>query len=515
MKEILENIKEAITSNTPLLYMYSSEHNRLKRIIQKISNEIDIEHVYFWNDTSGLKKNNTEEEIMYQNERISSIEILRKFILEIEDKSLFVIQNLQYFLKEDKNVSNIQNIMEHISLESLPVNIIGFCSTLYIPNDIDKQTALFEIPLPSKDEIESKFNHILEHYSIKLDRVTKSFFIESLNGLTEEEVERLIYQVLTKTSKEKRPIEQKDVDMVIKQKRQIINKSGIIEAVEVKFGINDVGGLVTLKKWLKDRKVLIEDPSKALKLGLTAPKGVFLFGMPGTGKSLISKVISSYYNLPLLKLDMGIIFGKSSPENAMREAIKLADAISPCIFWIDEVEKAMAGTEAGTTGSEDIIRILGLLLTWMQEKTTPVFMVATANDISKIRPEFRRKGRFDELFYVDFPDTVDEIKMIIELHLMNRLNSQYDEIVKELDYNAIFKRINQQIIRYGGQEQAGYAGADIEHLVIEVIQEFFFKNRESITTNDFINMLNTVKPQHGPNIKYLKKEAEKIGALKA
>ncbi len=234
--------------------------------------------------------------------------------------------------------------------------------------------------------------------------------------------------------------------------------------------------------------------------------------MPGSGKSLVAKVTAHYFKLPLLRVDMGLIYGQKSPEEAIGKMIALADAISPCVLWIDELEKALSGSEGG--GTNDIsIKILGILLTWMQERTKPVFIIATANDISMIRPETYRDGRIDEKFMLGFlGHDVSQISQIIKIHLNMRLKDNVSNIVRELDYDAIARKMKQMVARTGDETSAGYTGANMEALVEKVLQDRFARGKDYIETKDFVRILNNVFPQHGIEIKRMLKRAEEMEA---
>lgn len=524
-REIIKNkVSESILSNTPIIYIATGEYNRAISLIKECTQEIEIPNLLFWSQATGIKhlikndKEINEEESINKNEETSITKF--KDILErtkkTKEKSIYILQNMHNFIEDTKNLSEMLNVIEHITKYNLPITIVAISSSTIIPKEIDKYVSFYQLPLPSRDEIQILLRETNKKYGIFLDSVTESFFIESLNGLTEDEIKIMLFSTLSKVFKEERYINNKDIEIIVNQKHQIINKSGVIEAIPTeKISISDVGGLYSLKSWLEDRKNLFDDISKTKIYGLEPPKGLFLFGMPGTGKSLVSKVVATHYGLPLLKLDMGLIYGKKYPEEAIRRAINLANAISPCIFWMDEIEKAFAGAEAGQEGNEVAMRILGIILTWMQEKTDPVFVIASANDISKIRPEFLRRGRFDEIFFVDFPRTEDEIKSILELHLKKRLKEKFDELVKPLNYTQIHKKMKQMITRYKGEDYAGYSGADIEGLAITAIQKIFFNEVEKLETKDFINILNNFLPSRGTNVKALKDQAIKYDAIKA
>jgi SpoVK/Ycf46/Vps4 family AAA+-type ATPase len=211
---------------------------------------------------------------------------------------------------------------------------------------------------------------------------------------------------------------------------------------------------------------------------------------------------------------MGLIYGQRSPEEAIMKVTTLADSIAPCVLFIDELEKALAGSEAGAS-DPTAIKVLGLLLTWMQERTAPVFIVATANDISMIRPETYRDGRIDEKFFLGFLEETEQIKQIIDIHLKIRLKDHYKNLVKPLDFKLIHRKMDQKVSYYGGVKKAGYAGANMEALVAKVLEERYFRGKEFVETKDFIRALETVRPQHGPNISTMLYRAKEMDAITA
>src|SRR5699024_9995740 len=256
------------------------------------------------------------------------------------------------------------------------------------------------------------------------------------------------------------------VDHVLSEKQQIIKKNDILEYIPRSSHMGDVGGLENIKNWLikRDRSWL----GSAEEYGLPAPKGLLITGIPGCGKSLIAKAVSSLWNLPLLKLDMGKIFSGvvGSSEENMRKAIETAEAIAPSILWIDEIEKGLAGTNSsGDSGTAS--RIFGTFLNWMQDKTEPVFLVATANDIQKLPPEFLRKGRFNEIFFVDLP-TQKEREAIFKIHLEKRLISETSRGDFPLEDTTYAQLANMT---------EGFIGAELEQVVISALFEAFAETR--------------------------------------
>jgi SpoVK/Ycf46/Vps4 family AAA+-type ATPase len=268
------------------------------------------------------------------------------------------------------------------------------------------------------------------------------------------------------------------LNLINERKKQIIKKSGILEMVPLQESMR-VGGLESLKKWLQRKAKIFKNIDKAEKFGVDIPKGVLIVGMPGCGKSLSAKATAELFGVPLLRMDMGRLMGKYVGESEcnMRKAITLAEAISPCVLWIDELEKAFAGVGGEGGGADVTTRLFGAFLTWLQEKDSMAFVVATANDITKMPPELSRKGRFDEIFYVDLP-TSEERKSIFKIHIKKRrpadlVNINIAELASETD---------------------GYSGADIEGVVRDSVEEAFYKDKEAITTGSILEAAKCTHP---------------------
>jgi SpoVK/Ycf46/Vps4 family AAA+-type ATPase len=254
--------------------------------------------------------------------------------------------------------------------------------------------------------------------------------------------------------------------LVLEEKRQVIRKSGILEFYDAEEDIEQVGGLQVLKEWLTKRSVDFTEEARAF--GLPQPRGVLLLGVQGCGKSLVAKAVSSLWGMPLLRFDVGRVFGSlvGQSEEATRRAIRTAEAIAPAVLWIDEIEKGFAGASAGHLDSGVTARVFGTFLTWMQEKKTAVFIVATANNIRAIPPEMLRKGRFDEVFFVDLPNA-EERKTILRVHLLKRAQ---DPARFDLDRLA--------------EESTGFSGAELEEAVVSGLRDALYDGKRQMTTDD-------------------------------
>lgn len=296
---------------------------------------------------------------------------------------------------------------------------------------------------------------------IQLSDAEKRQLCKTALGLTLQEAENALARAMV----EKGQLTIQELDIILEEKRQVIKKTGILEYIKSDLNVDDVGGLENLKRWLLKRNKSWKE--EAQKYNIPAPKGVLITGVPGCGKSLTAKAISAMWQLPLLRLDIGKIFSGlvGSSEENMRKAIRTAEAVAPSILWIDEIEKGFSGTGSNDGGTSS--RIFGMFLTWMQEKTKPVFVIATANNIEKLPSELLRKGRFDEIFFVDLPTFKERMK-IFEVHLKKRL------VNKDIIGNITFK---EEEFRHLAEITEGFVGAEIEESVIGALFEAFSEDR--------------------------------------
>ena len=324
---------------------------------------------------------------------------------------------------------------------------------------------MLEFGLPDAEAIEAMLDELtagLQPGSIRLTPDEKRQLVRSALGLTLQEAENAFCRAIVQT----RGLDKNAVSIIYEEKNQVVRKTGVLEFVRSDLNIHDIGGLENMKKWLLKRNNTWQERAK--QYNLPAPKGVLITGVPGCGKSLTAKAMSAIWNLPLLKLDMGKIFGGivGSSEENMRKAIATAEAVAPSILWVDEIEKGFAGTQSdGDSGTS--ARVFGTFLTWMQDKTAPVFVIATSNDISRLPPELLRKGRFDEIFFVDLPTTREREK-IFQVHLRKRTENTgiVHPISGEGDICAKLAAMTE-----------GFSGAEIEQSVVSAMYDAFYADR--------------------------------------
>lgn len=391
-----------------------------------------------------------------------------------EHPMFIVLKDVHSLLDKPEIVSLLKYIAErNLYNESYNATVFIVSSRLCIPSELEDMVTVFDIPLPTVTEIRSIMTEFAKTLDINVPENVLNEISLSFKGLNEFQIE----QILNLAYQDGGCLDLDDKQLILSQKEQLVKKAGLLEMIPVHETIEDIGGLENLKEWLYKKEIIFDQLDRAIKFGVDIPKGIMIVGMPGCGKSLAAKATARLFEIPLVRLDVGRLLGKyiGESEENMRKALRLSEAISPCVLWIDEIEKAFSGVGGSGGGSDVTTRLFGQFLTWMQEKENTVFIVATANDISKIPPEFLRKGRFDELFYVDFPND-EERRKIIEIHLKKR-----GKWNKALDIISLVKLTD------------GYNGADLEAIVKEAIENCFIDGREHLTTDDLKNAQKNIK----------------------
>lgn len=391
-----------------------------------------------------------------------------------DQETFLILKDIHSDLNNPKVIALLKRIAEHnLYHDDYSATIFILSDTIVIPHELENYITVFDIPLPTISEILTLINEFITDLQITVNEETINDIALSFKGLNEFQIK----QILNLAYQDGGCIDQEDKLLILKEKEQFIKKSGMLEIINFTETIDDIGGLENLKEWLARKAKIFSSLDKAIKFGVDVPKGIMIIGMPGCGKSLTAKATASLFEIPLVRLDVGRLLGKyvGESEENMRKALKLSEAISPCVLWIDEIEKAFAGVGGDSGGNDVTTRLFGQFLTWMQEKENTVFIVATANDISKMPPEFLRKGRFDELFFVDLPNG-EERKKILDIHLKKRHKWH-----KEIDSIALIK------------ETDGFNGADLEAVVKDTIEMAFIDGKPSITTEDLLAAVKDTK----------------------
>jgi ATP-dependent 26S proteasome regulatory subunit len=484
--KIITQLSKLFRARFPYVYITTFEEERAISVIKKLSASEKLvkipREVYVWTQTNGFTLGN--QKIDGTNSPDKAID----FIRDCNKNAVFVMCDFHVYFgvkgrQVDYNtVRRLRDIISELKGGKFRKNVIFIASELLIPESMQKEITILDMPLPTLDEIKLKFDKMVTQNSqidtSALDEETKERLCKAALGLTLQEAENAFALAMVNDGK----VDGADLPVILSEKMQVIKKTGILEFINTDIKISDIGGLENLKNWLKKRNNSWSESAK--KYCLPAPKGVLITGVPGCGKSLTAKAMSAAWQLPLLKLDFGKIFSGivGSSEENMRKAIKTAEAVAPSILWVDEIEKSLSGLNSnGDSGTSS--RIFGTFLTWMQEKTAPVFVIATANNISSLPAELLRKGRFDEIFFVDLP-TFSERKEIFKLHLSKRLKDK--EVSSKIE-------ANDQMYEKLASMTEGFVGAEIEQVVITALYEAFF-NKRPLEFEDLENTIKNIVP---------------------
>ena len=436
-----DRLKIHIEAGIPAIYVATTEWLRFKVKLDECCKSLD-KKVGYWNSLEGL----TVEGLTVEGS--TDFEDVIKHLHEGKlEHDVTVLEYADKYL--DDNASAIISLGVILRyLRDRKHQIIIISPTLKIPDIIRKEFSVLDFSLPDRDNIKYLLDEAKRDFSLEDSNVDKADAIcDAVRGLGTTEIRNAFAKVAVGCKK----ITAEEIPLLVEEKEQIIRKSGHLEFIPTETEMDAIGGLENLKEWLTTRKIAFG--IKARKSKLDAPKGVLLLGIPGTGKSLSAKAVASTWEMPLLRLDMGRIFGDhvGQSEANMRDAIKISESMEPCVLWVDEIEKGLSGgTSAG--GERDggtATRVFGTFLTWMQEKSKEVFVFATANDISRLPPELLRKGRFDEIFFVDLPGKKAR-QDIFKIHLKRREQEIFptDELIETTE---------------------GFSGAEIETVVKEAL----------------------------------------------
>ncbi|KAF3888677.1 MULTISPECIES: AAA family ATPase [Nostocales] len=461
-----DEFKLLLRARYPLIYIPTYEEERLEASIREEAANQGNRPVYTWDFVDGYQGNPNDAGFGRRNP-LQALEFVEK--VPASAPAVFILRDYHRFLDDVAISRKLRNLAR--LLKSQPKNIVLLSPRIAIPDDLTEVLTVLEFPLPSGSEIRGEIERLLGATGNSLSTKVMDDLVRSCQGLSMERIRRVLARAIA-THGELLP---EDVDLVLEEKRQTIRQTQILDFYPATEQISDIGGLDNLKDWLLRRGGSFTD--KARQYGLPHPRGLLLIGIQGTGKSLTAKAIAHHWHLPLLRLDVGRLFGGlvGESESRTRQMIQVAEALAPCILWIDEIDKAFSGLgskgDAGTTS-----RVFGTFITWLAEKTSPVFVVATANDIQALPPEMLRKGRFDEIFFVGLP-TQEERKAIFTVHL-TRLRPHN---IKNYDLERL------------AYETPDFSGAEIEQTLIEAMHIGFSQNRD-FTTDDILEAASQIIP---------------------
>lgn len=471
-------LETLIRARYPILYVISSEEMRVQNVIVEIAKKRQ-KKVFEWSYSTGIVPAGTSIQ-SHKNRNTATKDPLMALdqVIEQVEPALFIFKDFHPFLTKN-NFAIVRKLKEiALHLKNSFKTILLISPVMEIPLELEKEITVLNYPLPVREELSELLDKIIADVSqfkqvkIDLDDDGRERLLSAALGLTLGEAENVFAKIIVKDER----LSGEDVNEVFAEKQQIIRKSGLLEYYTTEDSFSNIGGLSVLKDWLDKRASAFT--KEAREFGLPAPKGILMLGVQGCGKSLCAKAVSTQWQLPLLRFDMGRMFGSlvGSSEENVRRAIAVAESVAPAILWVDEIDKAFAGSQgSGATDGGTTARVFGTFLTWLSEKTAPVFVVATANDISQLPPELLRKGRLDEIFFVDLPSDAER-EEIFRIHLNRRKRP-----AENFDTAAL------------SAASKDCSGAEIEESINSALYDAFYAKGE-ITTESVLQTLSQTVP---------------------
>jgi len=500
-QDLINEINLMLRARYPLLYIVSAEEEPVDRIFNIIAQQIEPQRtILSWDLVRGWHDNG-----MAKGSPMTALERIKKE--DNQQNMIYLLKDLHPILRQPNDKSNapiireIKNLTKDLKRSS---NCLILTShTLEIPPEFQEEVTIIDFPLPNIEEIDFLINQLVIPEKLKLEGLGKEQLIKACQGLSRARIHRILAKALA----QKQEVNETDIEKVLDEKKQAIRQTGILEFYSSHESLKNVGGLQNLKQWVRMRKDAFTE--EARRYGIPNPKGVLLAGIQGTGKSLSAKTIAYEWRLPLLRLDAGRLFGGivGESENKVRQMIKLTEAIAPCVLWMDEIDKAFGNISSSIDGDSGTSRrVFGSLITWMQEKTAPVFIVATANNVNILPAELLRKGRFDEIFFLNLPTEIER-KDIFKVHLQPLRPAR----LREFNLNLLAKKTN------------NFSGAEIEQVIIDAMHLAFATidsngNRRDFTTEDILRAIDQTVPLAAiakEKIEELKQWAAQAGARTA
>jgi SpoVK/Ycf46/Vps4 family AAA+-type ATPase len=466
----LDELELLLRSRHPIIFIETQEEDRVQSQLLYLAEKLKL-LFYTWSRTKGLKEYQqfNPSEHLTISDALTQVEFIpRKAIYnfqglgeELEDKFIAtkLCDSAKQFLQHDGSIIITGPIPDEI------------------PQVIKPLSTVIRLPLPSRNDLkhltENLYRDLAKRAPVAV-HVTKeemNMILQNLQGMTLLEAEK----VLTKAMLEDHQLGPQDIERVAKAKKHIVERDGLLEFYPIEHSLKDLAGLKGLKSWLEKRRAIIQDSKKAKDFGLSFPKGILILGVQGTGKSLCAKAVAADWGLPLLKMDSSRLYNKyiGESEKNLKRATEVAEQVSPVVLWIDEIEKAFAS--GGDMDGGLSKRVLGNFLTWLQERKGDVFVVATANDISQLPPELLRKGRFDEIFFVDLPDQESRLE-ILGIHLEKRKRSRQQFDLEKLAAST-----------------EGFSGAELEQVIVSTLYSAFHQNSE-LNTELILNEIKQTVP---------------------
>jgi AAA+ superfamily predicted ATPase len=470
-----EQFQQLIKSGYPCISIVTHEECYALEIVRKAAKKLSRD-VWMWSASEGVRDGLALLEDTLSIADTEKPEAGLENLTASKEGTICVTLDLaEYLVKAGKTQRLVRDMIERFEKTNRTLVMIDYNEKL--PEVIKSYARPFEISFPDEKELEQiirktlKSIHKKTPIEIGITRSGLNVIIRNLRGLTRRQAEQVIVDAITKDSR----FEDNDINIIMASKRRMIQRAGLLEYIKTPLTLDEIGGMKNLKNWLKIRKNAFGNDAK--NFGLRAPKGVLMLGVQGAGKSLCAKAIATAWHQPLLKMDPGALYASyiGESERNLREALRQTEMMSPVVLWIDEIEKAFASAASRSADGGLSQRMFGTLLTWLQERTAPVFVVATANDIEALPPELLRKGRFDEIFFVDLPSH-EVRKEILAIHLKKCLhqpsNFDLDELADASD---------------------GYSGSEIEQAILSALHDAYDK-KNNLTTKSILDALKLSPP---------------------
>jgi AAA+ superfamily predicted ATPase len=435
----------------PIILIASTEEERVEFIIRKIAQDQVVRNYYCWDFLTGYKEILGKTGLGTRNP-LQALEVIDRLPPELG--AIFILKDFSSFFKDPIIIRQVKNL--NVRLNTQSKNVIFISTDPSIPSSLENFITVVDFPLPTYEEIHNEIRRLRKSLGQNASYQIEETLAHACRGLTFERLRRLFSRIATTSGK----LDLQIIPLIIQEKKHSIQQSRILEVCNTNKKLSDLGGLPNFKRWVNTRKQAFSTQSRYY--GLSYPKGVLLVGIQGTGKSLGAKILAYEWNLPLLRLDFGKLFGSlvGQSEYRLRMVLQLAESTSPCILWIDEIDKAFS-TESNDGDAGTTRRILSTFLSWLSEKKFPVFIVATANSIKSIPTELVRRGRFDDIFFLDLPD-IYERKEILTVY-SKRTRSAKQSVVL-LDLVSMITN--------------DFAGAELEHMLVEARRLGFSENRD-------------------------------------
>ncbi len=470
----IDAFRKMIDVNIPIICIQDYDFVRVDALIKEV---VGKKKIFEWSPASGAANFHTKEQ-MGEYMPLETF-LMGKYEIEPDEpQEMFVVlKDVQDYLNEPQIKSTLHLMAQRKLYDrSYETTVIIVSSYIQIPTEIEKYVSFLEIGFVNDEEeirrLIDEHTDVNKYHNLTEEDVKK--LMPSLKGMTLFEIDRMLDMAMSSNGS----LSSEDSEMILHQKKQMVKQSGLLELIDTPSSIDGIGGMDFLKDYLRNKQLVFSNPIKSQDYHLATPKGIFIVGMPGCGKSLCAKATASLFNAPLLKMDMGSMMGKyvGQSEANLRKAIQIAEAAAPCVLWIDEIEKAFSGSD-GSSNNDIMVRMFGYFLSWMQDKTSSVYVIATANNAERLPPELKRKGRFDEIFCVNLPNK-DERTAIFKVHLKKK--GQKEDLATTASLL---------------DATDGFNGADIEAVVNDTIEKIFIRdakngwknNATSISAQDLID----------------------------